>query len=151
MSKERGGGILFFAVGIYGLVFSAGLPLGKWNEPGPGVFPLALSILLCVSGVLWFIRGKRKDEKKDLFSLRRFARQFKTPLQIVGLTGAFILVLGPLGYMAGSTLYIFLLLIWVSRYRLWVAVVLALAFGPGSWFFFEKMLATPLPKGILPL
>ncbi len=130
MNKERGGGILFLAVGIYGLIFSAGLPLGKWNEPGPGVFPLALSILLCVSGVLWLIRGKRKDEKKDLFSLRRFAYQFKTPLQIVGLTGAFILVLGPLGYIAASTLYMFVLLIWVSRYRFWVAVVLALAFGP---------------------
>ena len=151
MTKERGGSLLFFAVGIYGLVFSIGLPLGKWNEPGPGVFPLGFSFLLCASGVFWFIGGKKKGGKKELLSLGRFARQFITPLQIVGLTGAFILILEPLGFIVASTLYMFILFFWVSRYRLWVAVVLAVAFGPGSWLFFEKMLATSLPKGLLPL
>ena len=51
MTKERGGSLIFLAAGIYGLVFSTGLPFGRWNEPGPGVFPLALSILLCISGL----------------------------------------------------------------------------------------------------
>ena len=64
MSKERGGSLIFLAVGIYGLVFSIGLPLGRWNEPGPGVFPLALSILLCVSGIFVVYPGKRKGGEK---------------------------------------------------------------------------------------
>jgi putative tricarboxylic transport membrane protein len=151
MTRERGGSLLFFAVGLYGLVFSIGLPLGKWNEPGPGVFPLGFSLLLCASGVLWFIGGKKNGEKKEPLSLGRFARKFITPFQIVGLTGAFILILEPLGYIVASTLYMFVLFFWVSRYRLWVAGVLAIAFGAGSWLFFEKMLATSLPKGLLPL
>ena len=63
MTKERGGSLIFLAAGIYGLVFSIGLPFGRWNEPGPGVFPLALSILLCISGIA--VVHPRKDKRRD--------------------------------------------------------------------------------------
>ncbi len=149
MSKERGGSLLFLAAGIYGLIFSIPLPLGKWNQPGPAVFPLSLSILLCVFGISWFIYGKRKGEKKEPLG-GGFVRKYATPLQIVGLTGAYVLTLVSFGYLLASTLYLFVLFLWVSRYRFWIAAVLAIVFGGGSWLFFEKVLATQLPKGFLP-
>lgn len=150
MTKERGGSLIFLAAGIYGLVFSVGLPLGQWNEPGPGVFPLTLSILLCISGIVWFIHGKAKGEAGKPAGLKEFSRKYVTAAQIVGLTGAFIFILEPLGYLLTSILYLFVLLLWVSRYKLWVAAVFAITFGAGSWFFFEKLLSTPLPQGLLP-
>jgi putative tricarboxylic transport membrane protein len=150
MTKERGGSLIFLAAGIYGLVFSIGLPFGRWNEPGPGVFPLALSILLCISGIVWFIRGKAKGETRESADFKEFPHKYITAAQIVGLTAVFILVLEPLGYLLTSILYLFVLFLWVSRYKLWVAVVFAITFGAGSWLFFEKLLATPLPKGFLP-
>jgi len=151
MTKERGGSLIFLAAGIYGLVFSAGLPMGRWNEPGPGVFPLAISLLLFVSGIAWFIRGKSKGEKekRENAGWGNSARKFITAAQIVGLTGGFIAALEPMGYLLTSILYLFILFAWVSRYRLWVAAVYAVTFGAGSWLFFEKLLTTPLPKGFL--
>jgi len=149
MTKERGGSIIFLAAGIYGFIFSIQLPLGRWNQPGPAVFPLALSILLCIFGVSWFIRGKGDKEKQGTVSLKEFVRKFMTPIRIVGLTAAFILTFEPLGYLLGSTLYLFVLFFWVSRYRYWTALALAIAFGVGSWLFFGKLLATPLPMGFL--
>jgi len=151
MSKERGGSLIFLAAGIYGLIFSIGYPLGRWNEPGPGVFPLSLSILLCIFGISWFIQGKGKGGKKATVTLGGFVRKFITPLRIVGLTAAYILTLELFGYLLASTLYIFVLFFWVSRYKLWTAFVLAIAFGGGTWLFFEKLLVTPLPRGFLPL
>jgi putative tricarboxylic transport membrane protein len=150
MTKERGGSLIFLAAGIYGLVFSVGLPFGRWNEPGPAVFPLALSILLCISGIVWFIRGKAKEETRKSAGVKEFLHKYVTAIQIVGLTGVFILLLGPLGYLLTSILYLFVLFLWVSRYKLWVAAVFAITFGAGSWVFFEKLLTTPLPKGFLP-
>jgi putative tricarboxylic transport membrane protein len=150
MTKERGGSLIFLAAGIYGLVFSVGLPFGRWNEPGPAVFPLALSILLCISGIVWFIRGKAKEETRKSAGVKEFLRKYVTAIQIVGLTGVFILLLGPLGYLLTSILYLFVLFLWVSRYKLWIAAVFAITFGAGSWVFFEKLLTTPLPKGFLP-
>ena len=149
MTKERGGSLIFLAAGIYGLVFSIQLPLGKWNQPGPAVFPLGLSILLCLFGISWFIGGKGKGEKKGAVSPIGFVQKFSTPIRIVGLTTAFILTFEFLGYLLASTTYLFVLFLWVSRYRWWSALALAVAFGAGSWFFFEKLLATPLPRGFL--
>ncbi|HVP77262.1 MAG TPA: tripartite tricarboxylate transporter TctB family protein [Thermodesulfobacteriota bacterium] len=149
MTKERGGSIIFLAAGIYGFIFSIQLPVGRWNQPGPAVFPLALSTLLCIFGVSWFIRGKGEREKQGTVSLKEFVRRFMTPIRIVGLTAAFILTFEPLGYLLGSTLYLFVLFFWVSRYRLWTALALAVAFGAGSWLFFGRLLATPLPMGFL--
>ncbi len=151
MTKERGGSLIFLAVGVYGLIFSIPLPLGKWNQPGPGVFPLALSILLCIFGISWFFQGKARRDKKQSAGLGGFVRKYATPLQIVGLTAVYILTLSSLGYLLASTLYLFILFFWVSRYRLWVAAPLAVALGAGSWLFFEKLLATQLPGGFLPL
>jgi hypothetical protein len=68
-------------------------------------------------------------------------------LQIVVLTSAFILLLSPLGYLMASILYLFLLFLWVSRYKLWAAAGLAVVLGGGSWYFFGKVLAVQLPKG----
>jgi hypothetical protein len=45
MTKDRATSVLFLLTGIYGLYFSIQLPMGRWNEPGPGVFPITLSIL----------------------------------------------------------------------------------------------------------
>ena len=149
MTKERAGSVIFLAAGIYGLIFSIQLPLGRWNEPGPAVFPLALSILLCVSGIVWFIRGKRKEgERSDLSAL---LGNFGTPLKIVGLTLAYILALDRVGYLLASLVYTFILFSWVSRYKLWISVGLSVLIGAGSWYFFEKLLSVQLPKGFLPL
>ena len=147
MRKERAGSLIFFFVGIYGLIFTLLLPLGKWNEPGPGVFPLFLSILLSISGILWFIYGKQRGEGEAKMDWRGIARKLNTPLRIIGVTAAFVLTLDWVGYLVTSSLYLFILFLWVSRYRIWVAMGLAIILGAGSWYFFEKILAVQLPKG----
>jgi len=145
MTKERGGGLIFLLVGIYGLIFSRLLSLGRWNDPGPGVLPFVISMLLCVSGILWFIAGKPKKGEKSDINWGRLARMLRTPLQIVVLTAAFVLVITRTGYLAGSILYLFLFLLWVSHYTPRTAVGMALVMGIGSWLFFVKLLVIQLP------
>jgi putative tricarboxylic transport membrane protein len=152
MINDRVASLLFLCSGIYGFIFSVQLPMGRWNEPGPGVFPVTLSALLLLSGVAWFIRGKggaterAEGEKTDRFAL---IKNLATPLKIVGLTALLILVFNPVGYLIASTLYLFILLLWVSRYRVIVSAALAVAIGVGSWYFFAKILAVQLPQGFL--
>jgi putative tricarboxylic transport membrane protein len=152
MTKDRAASLLFLLTGIYGFFFSIQLPMGKWNEPGPGVFPIALSILLLVSGVSWFIVGRREaggksQEKKA--GWRDTAKNLSTPLKIIGITALLILVFNQGGYLVASSLYLFVLLFWVSRYRIIVSIPLALSIAIGSWYFFQKVLSVQLPKGLL--
>lgn len=154
MTKDRATSVLFLLTGVYGFFFSIQLPMGRWNEPGPGVFPIALSILLLISGIAWFIVGKggagekNQAEKTDR---RDIIKSLSTPLKIVGITALLILLFNRLGYLVAASLYLFILLFWVSRYRFIVSVLLALSIGIGSWYFFEKILAVQLPKGLLSL
>jgi putative tricarboxylic transport membrane protein len=145
MTKERGGSLLFLLVGIYGLIFSSQLPLGQWNDPGPGVLPLTLSILLFVSGILWFIAGKPKGGEKTGIDCRGIAKLVKTPFQIVVLTAAFVLGLTRVGFLLGTIIYLFLIFLWVCHFKLRVAIGLAIGLGIGSWLFFVKLLVIQLP------
>jgi putative tricarboxylic transport membrane protein len=152
MSNDRTASLLFLCAGIYGFYYSVQLPMGRWNEPGPGVFPVTLSALLLLSAVAWFIHGKRdKTEKREGEKAGGYAfiTNLTTPLKIVGLTALFVMAFDRAGYLVTSTLYLFLLLLWVSRYRVVVSAALAIAIGVGSWYFFAKILAVQLPQGFL--
>jgi hypothetical protein len=147
MTNRRAGSLVFLIAGIYGLILTLRLPMGRWNEPGAGAFPLIVCILLCLSGLFLFISGKGRAEI-DWPSMIK--RQW-IPFQIVLLTGVFIAALDRLGYLLTASLYLFVLLGWVSRYRIWIALSLAVLLGATSWYLFGKLLATPLPQGLLRL
>lgn len=145
MTKTRAGSLIFLLVGGYALVLSIQFPLGQWNEPGAGVLPLTLSILLCVSGMLWFIAGKPKEGEKTGIDWRAIAKLVKVPFQIVVLTTALVLMLTRVGFLLGTMIYLFLIFAWVSRFKLRVAIGLAIVLGTGSWLFFVKLLLIQLP------
>lgn len=148
MTKERGASLIFIAIGIYGLIFTFQLPMGSMREPGPGILPLGLSILLLGSGILWLIFGKISDRGKNRIDWSDLRLKLITPLKILGLTVAFALSLDRLGFLLTSFLYLFILFFWVSGFRIWTAVGIALLMGAGSWYFFGKLLAVQLPQGI---
>lgn len=145
MTKERGGSIFFLVIGIYGLIFSTQLPMGRWNDPGPGVLPLFLSILLFVSGISWFIVGRPKRGEETGFDWRGIAKLVKTPFQIVVLTAAFIMAMTQVGFLLGTILYLFVVFVWVSHFSVRAALGLAIALGMASWLFFVKLLIIQLP------
>ena len=152
MTKDRAASLLFLCAGLYGFYFSIQLPMGRWNEPGPGVFPFILSFFLLISGAAWFIRGKHQAAEKGKGAKAgglAFIKSLSTPVKIVALTALLILFFNRAGYLISSSLYLFVLLLWVSRYRVVVSAALAVAIGVGSWYFFAKILAVQLPQGFL--
>jgi hypothetical protein len=146
VNSRRIGCFAFLAAGLYGLVMSLQLPMGKWTEPGAGAFPLIVSLLLCLAAGFIFIRAKAPEEA----DWRDVLRRQRTPCQIVLFTAGFIAALEGLGYLLSASLYAFAQLYWISRYRFWAALGLALALGGGSWLLFGKVFATPLPTGVMP-
>ena len=153
MTKERVASLVFLLAGIYGLVFSLQLPFGRLQEPGPAMLPLCLSIFLVASGILWFICGGKRGRAKEgagKFDWHGMAKGLITPLKIMGVTAAFILTVGKMGYLLTSLFYLFVLFLWVSRYRLSIAIALSFLIGAGSWYFFGRFLGVQLPPGIFP-
>ncbi len=143
MNKERAGGFSLLLVGCLGIVFSLKLPMGKFIEPGPGIFPAILSTLLSICGLFIFLTGK--DAKKPSDEKESGGRF--TPLLIVLFTGAFIIGLGKLGYLLGSFLYLLFLFSLVSRLRIFVSLALSAIMAAASWYFFGSILGIHLPRG----
>ena len=143
MNKEHVGGLFFLFVGICFFFLSIKLPAGKLTQPGPAIFPLVLSLLLSIMGLLIFfsVKGKPKIERaKDSENLAK-------PLAIILLTLAFIFFMGRLGYLITSFLYLFSLFFLVSRFKWFFSAGLSGILAAGSWYFFGKILGIFLPLG----
>jgi len=149
MGRQRVAGFIFLVIGILGFTDSLRFSWGSWAEPGPAPFPLAVSLLLAVAGIVKIVQDLKAGKTRERIEWPAMARGFLTPLKILGATLGFILVLEKLGYLVATLLFLFVLFLWVCRYRAWVALGLSVAIGAGSWFFFETLLKVQLPEGLL--
>jgi len=143
MNKDHVGGLFFLLIGVWVFSLSIKLPIGKLAEPGPALFPLSLSILLSITGILIFVSSKGKQKNDWRMELRKLAK----PLAIILLTLAFIIFMGRLGYLVTSFLYLFSLFFLVCRFRLFFAASLSGILAAGSWYLFGNILGIPLPLG----
>ncbi len=148
MIKDRVGGLIFLLTGIYGLIYSRSLPMGRWNEPGPGAFPIGLAVLLVFSGIMIIARAKSEREETQKGKGWEFLHNLITPLLIVLLTLGFILALERVGYVASVLVYLFILFFGICRYKLPLALGMAVVFGLGSWYLFVKVLGVQLPLSL---
>ena len=147
MSKERLGSLGFLLVGVFGLSQAARLSLGSLEKPGPGVFPLILSALLCMVGASLLFSEKGQGRLQWRTIVRQKARVWQIVLQ----TGVFILTLEWLGYPLASAIYLFSLLSWTCGFRVGQAAGLAVLLTATSWYVFVNFLGVQLPPGLLRL
>lgn len=120
-------------------------PLG----PGPGFFPLWLSILLAILAVAMLWRatfGKSEAMPADFYPDR------KGYLRIGAILGALIgviVLIKPLGFRLVMVGFYLFLLIALGRQHILITVIIALAGSFGVYYVFVHWLATPLPIGLL--
>ena len=143
MTKDHIGGLFFLFVGTWVFSHAIKLPIGRLAQPGPALFPLSLSILLSIMGILIFVSAKGKTKMDWRMDFRKMAK----PLTIILLTLAFIIFLGRLGYLVTSLLYLFSLFFFVCRFRIFVAVILSGILAAASWYLFGNLLGIQLPPG----
>ena len=149
MGRQRVAGLIFLSIGLLAFIDSLQLPWGTWAEPGPGPFPLAVALLLCLAGIVKIVQKQEKSGGDGGRGWQAMARDFLTPFKILGTALIFIISLNRMGYLLATPLFLFVLFLWVCRYRVHIAAGLAVSIGVGSWFFFEKILSVQLPQGLL--
>jgi putative tricarboxylic transport membrane protein len=144
MKRDQVGGFFFAFVGILFFLLSIKLPVGKLTQPGPGIFPLGLSLLLFTAGIIIFFSTTKEKTKIDW---RKTFSALAKPAAIVLLTLAYIILLSPLGYLITSFIYLFSLFLLVSRYKWYLSAGLSGILAVASWIFFGKILGIQFPLG----
>lgn len=144
MTKERFGSLFLLLVGVYALIHSSQLPMGELSQPGPGVFPFILSLMLSAIGVSLFFSSTELTKLNWKDSLFRQTKAWA----IVGLTAGFVFCFNWLGFVPTTGVYLFILFFRISRLPLVTATALAVGITGVGWYFFVKILNLQLPPGL---
>jgi putative tricarboxylic transport membrane protein len=143
--KDRLSGILliiFSGVTIY-LAFK--LPMGKMGKPGPGIFPLILSVIIGLLALFLVLKSLRSKEEIGNGEIPT------TKWRLVYLLGDLCLyafLFRPLGFVIST--WIFLIILKPIVKKKWIPVLLGSLFISVSFlFFFNYLLKVDLPMGIL--
>lgn len=146
-------GALLVLVAAGWIVAAWGLPAGSAMDPlGPRGFPVLLGLVLAAAGVTLIVQGARRaaggatdaapEEDAGPFSPGRL-------LGALGLTGAYLAGLEPLGYLVTTPLYVAALLILQGGVPWRPLLLTALGLPLVLFLFFATLMGVPLPWGVL--
>lgn len=122
-------------------------PRGTPAQPGPGLYPLLLGLLLIVGscGTLVESLSQRLPDVESVWPTGP-ARWRMLAILLASL--GYIVLLPYVGHSIAGTLSVLVVLRAMGVKRWLPAVVLAVAMGLGSYYLFGVILGVPLPTGI---
>ncbi len=142
------GGVAFLLLALLGVRESLRLPLGRWQNPEPGLFPFLLSLLLAAlasallaSAVAWR-RLAGHPEAVD-------SHPKKVWWTLAALLGFYVLM-EPGGFLLSSFLLLVFLLRAISLRGWPLSVGVSAVAALSTYLVFNRLLKLPLPKGLLP-
>ncbi len=141
------GALMLVIFGVY-LWQAIGLPTGRMNAPGPGLFPIFVAGIIICAAIITIFDGLmmlRADETFDL----PLGRPLVRTLAILGA----LLMLALLLPIAGRVITPFLTILAVTLTlsdRSWIHSLLwSVALTALVWLTFIELLGIPLPRGVL--
>jgi hypothetical protein len=136
------------AVACLGLMSIAGsLRVGVgWGAEGPraGFFPFYVGLLVVISAAINLVSALLDRSRGRLFSNWRQLRQV---LAVVIPTAVYVTIVPYLGIYTASALLIAAFMKWMSKYRWWVILLVAVGMPIVTFLMFERWFLVPLPKG----
>ena len=138
--------IVSITLSLFYLGFAWHYPIGSAKQPGPGLYPLVVGIFLLVTsiGTGFGVRSKAAQGKIDW---PRGAGRWRMAA-ILGAILTYIILLPYAGHAIAATIVILVALQAIGGQRWPMKIVLSVAIGFGSYYLFNTLLGTPLPRGI---
>ena len=134
---------------IVSAAFAAGaLKYYRWwghDGPGPAFLPFWLGMVMaCLAAMMLF----RKRTSESAVSWLPQGQARNRVLVVLGVTAAFIALLKVLGMVAGTALFLVVLVRSLGRHSWWITVSIALAAAGANWLVFVHWLRVPMPEGL---
>jgi putative tricarboxylic transport membrane protein len=140
------GGIGFtLSVGYLGMSFQ--LPFGKLDQPGAGLFPVVVGVMLMLASLATLWEGW-KMQKAELVEVPVGA-DLRRLLSLVGLLFGYFLLMPWLGHMISSVLFCLLLIRVLSELSWPRVTAYALVMAIMLYAIFVYLLKVPMPRGAL--
>jgi putative tricarboxylic transport membrane protein len=141
---DRIGGLVLCAIGAICLWAASPLPFGKLSAPDAGFFPLSLSAMLLVCGVVLFASSFRSVPEALDFSRRTWLVILAAVALIL-----YAVLLERVGFVLCTIAVLFLLMRAYGQLSWTMSALLAVTSVVLVYFLFIQ-LGVPLPRGPLP-
>ena len=140
---DRIGAIAMLLFGLFWSWMATGYAVQtRDGNPGPGLLPLALGVVIVVLAAVSFLRPEVRHIELP---------QFRRILLILGSLVVYALLLELVGYVVATALLVgFLLIVLGERFRWWQPVM-AVGVSLATYYVFRVVLGLPLPPGLLEL
>ncbi len=142
MTIDRVSGGFFVLLGLFVIWERRVLPLGTPGNPGPGYFPLLLSILLILLGIVIIILGSKAASMASV----KWA-EARTAVAILACAVFATLGLERIGYRITMMVILLFLFGVVERLKIWQVFALTFSLALGTFWLFDSFLRVPLPRG----
>ena len=143
-------GLIAAALGAIVIAVSRTFPAAPGQDIGPGLFPSLAGATLVVLGGLLVIGALRRDEPgwmaADDWIQRRATR--RSLLAVLVLLVAWVVLVGPLGFIPTTILFLAVLMHVFGTRRALILPVAILVTGVTHYAFYT-LLRVPLPWGVL--
>ncbi|MHB1131426.1 MAG: tripartite tricarboxylate transporter TctB family protein [Chloroflexota bacterium] len=124
------------------------LKVGTPNTPGPGFFPVILSVVLLLLSLGLVFQARENGAAITAPSGGATSMHYREIAAVLGLVLLLALIIEPVGYVIGSAIVTCALLKMAGR--TWRAsLIIGLLATVLSFFLFDYALGVPLPKGVL--
>ncbi|MEV5891645.1 tripartite tricarboxylate transporter TctB family protein [Nonomuraea fuscirosea] len=137
---QLGAAVVALAAGVFGAVVSYTFGLGQLTQPGPGLWPFAISVIIIVLSATLAFTGR------GLQDTERFSRS--SLLTVVGLVTLVALawLLPRIGFEIPSLLLMFVWLRWLGRESWRSSIVISVGAVAAFYVLFVLLLQIPLPR-----
>lgn len=136
--------LVLVGIGLFAALSARALDVGSLTDPGPGMWPVVVSLVTTVSAALLVWR----DVPEDYETWSRTSLLVITGVLVLGV---FIELFEVLGFPLAAFILLFVWLKGLAGERWWVALSLAVLGGVGLELIFAGLFEVPFPPGLMQL
>ena len=120
---------------------------GTMDQPGPGLYPLFVGVLLVVASIGSIVTDLVNPAQGELEIPK--GKDLGRMLTVLGAAAAYVLLLPYAGHLLSAIMLIFIVLhaMGLTSWPMKIGFTIGLALG--SYYLFDILLMVPLPKGFL--
>ncbi len=145
-------GLIFMALSLWVFLEARTFPKPP-GQPGPGIFPQILAVLMMGASVILTVSGFKK-RPPIVFSWTKFFKKLFSPsarnfFGVVILVVTYLFISPHIGFFLSAALILFVLMLQLKVHPL-LALTVAITTAAVSRFLFQNFLKIPLPPGPFP-
>ena len=158
--KEIASSLVLILFGVGFLLYDIKYPLDQWANPGPGVFPLMVGVVLVILAVWQLVQDFRsprlQEAEKNHHGKMKLVTEFiqrkrgeGKPLFMIGIFIVYLLMVKWVGFFTSNFLFVIISSRLIGAKDWSGPVALSVGTNLFCYFLFEVWLKLSFPRGIL--